>query len=296
MVSKKSEILIALMSSFKLKVSNNALQIKTSSPKKNRIHAFWWSQKVNFGDLITSELIQHYGYIPVLASRENADMVAVGSLLQMLNHDYRGIILGTGLIEDIHLQFDHAKIIAVRGELTKTNLGLPMNTETGDLGLLGHRLLRQVDNYNNQKYYSVGLILHYADKMHPWVNQMKHYLGESGCVIEVQDSAINVIDKINKCDTVVSSSLHGLIVADALGKPNAWIELSNNVIGSGFKFRDYNSSVDYDQPCLSVNDSTNMKDVERVFSNKSATIIKKKQARLETLFNQALKMIVAIQH
>ena len=278
------------MSPVRNKASKTALQIKTSLQNK-QIHAFWWSKKVNFGDLLTPELVQHYGYMPVPATRENADIVAVGSLLQMLRDDYRGFILGTGLIENINLQFDQAKIIAVRGELTKTNLDLPTNTETGDLGLLGHQLLRQADIYNDQKRYSIGLITHYVDKRHPWVNRMKRYLGKSGCVIEVQDRATSVIGKINKCDTVVSSSLHGLIAADAMGKPNAWIKLSNNIIGSGFKFRDYNSSIDYDQQCLSVNDSTNMKDLERVFSNKSTAIIKKKQARLEILFKQTLKMM-----
>jgi hypothetical protein len=38
---------------------------------------------------------------------------------------------------------------------------------------------------------------------------------------------------------VLSSSLHGLIAADALGVPNAWIGLSDALRGGDFKFRDY---------------------------------------------------------
>jgi hypothetical protein len=41
------------------------------------------------------------------------------------------------------------------------------------------------------------------------------------------------------CEAVASSSLHGLIFAEALRVPNVWIELSGKVHGGGFKFRDW---------------------------------------------------------
>lgn len=43
------------------------------------------------------------------------------------------------------------------------------------------------------------------------------------------------------CKCVLSSSLHGLIVADALGVPNRRIVLSDKIIGGDLKFDDYYS-------------------------------------------------------
>lgn len=53
-----------------------------------------------------------------------------------------------------------------------------------------------------------------------------------------------VLELIASSEYVLSSSLYGLIVADALGKPSRWLLLSRLVGGGGFKFRDYFSAFD----------------------------------------------------
>ena len=76
------------------------------------------------------------------------------------------------------------------------------------------------------------------------------------------DEPYRYIDQILSCQAIASSSLHGLIAADAYGIPSVWIELSDKVHGNGFKFRDYFLSVGRpDRPPLQVNDATRPEEV-----------------------------------
>jgi len=251
----------------------------------NRINTFWWAKTRNFGDLLTPELFNSYGYTSINTPPETADIIAVGSLIEMIPKDYKGIILGTGLMYDKPRELTAAKFISVRGELTKSNLQLPKETPTGDLGLLAKKL---ISHQKQNKKYTVGLIPHYVDKKHPWITKIEKLLGSKGCVIDVQDSAKNVTEKISLCELIISSSLHGIIVADSLNIPNVWIELSDKVSGSGFKFWDYNSSIDYEQSPLKVDSLTSMTNVEAMISQKNYKNIYNKYHELEKIITSTL--------
>lgn len=56
-----------------------------------------------------------------------------------------------------------------------------------------------------------------------------------------------VINEIAICSRIYSQSLHGLIVADALGIPNVWIAPGPLMAGDTFKFFDYFSTLDADK-------------------------------------------------
>src|SRR5690606_16600077 len=84
------------------------------------------------------------------------------------------------------------------------------------------------------------LIPHYADLQ--LLREMR--LPENVRIIDIRQDVEAFIDDLCSCEVVLSSSLHGLIAADAYAIPNLWVEFSDRVIGNGFKFNDYYSSLD----------------------------------------------------
>ncbi len=58
---------------------------------------------------------------------------------------------------------------------------------------------------------------------------------------------LDIIDKINQCENIMSSSLHGLILADAYQIPSLRFRFKkNDIVGGDFKFDDYYSGVGID--------------------------------------------------
>ena len=69
-----------------------------------------------------------------------------------------------------------------------------------------------------------------------------------GLIIDVQRDCRQVFKDIVKCKYILSSSLHGLVVADSFGISNRWVEITDRVYGKGFKFFDYYSAFKIPEP------------------------------------------------
>ena len=271
-----------------------ALTLVQGKLKGNLIHVHWWRGRKNFGDLVTKELFKHFKCTPIHAYDSNAQVIGAGSLLQGIPKEFKGDIIGTGLIRNDGVlnrkNFAECTINSVRGELTKNILSLPNSVPTGDLGLIAHKLL---DRQNGNKKFTIGLIPHYVDKSSQWIDLIVNKFGKECLLIDVENSAHHVINEMQKCEIIISSSLHGIICADSLGIPNIWCELSDKVVGDGFKFHDYNTSINYEQNPYTTNELGDLKNIERFISNKQINIITEKQIEIEEIFSSSIQRLLS---
>lgn len=205
----------------------------------------YWSSglkngKKNFGDWLSPVLCEAVsGQKVVYAKPSCCDVVAIGSIMHRLkNHfwTHRVHVWGSGLIEKIPPFNSRHYIHAVRGKYTAATLRNCTVTALGDPGLLCDILLPKPIQ---GKIYRVGVIPHYKDQKNPAI---KEFAKQSGVTtIDIFSETLDFIEQVSRCEYIVSSSLHGLIVADALNIPNGWIKLSEKVRGNDFKFADYYS-------------------------------------------------------
>jgi|SRR5690606_2406765 pyruvyltransferase len=205
------------------------------------VSAYWYKREVNFGDLLTPRLLEFFGVGARHSDVNQSDILLLGSILQDVSVNFSGIIAGAGLIGDLTKSFPEAKILGLRGYLTKDRLGIKYDVTLGDPGILASFLVRE----RSEKTHVLGIVPHYVDKADPRLALLATRYPDDILLIDVQQSPENVISLIDSCMFIVSSSLHGLIIADSLAIPNRWLMLSNKVLGDGFKFFDYYSVYDF---------------------------------------------------
>ena len=217
-----------------------------SSKIKEKVNLFYFNEKVghgNFGDelskFIVENLINIHKY-DLVYNEEGVkkNLIAIGSYLHIARNDY--YIYGTGLrtnppIEG-RLSYTNLHISACRGP--KTHAFLKNEKKLNSPGIFGDPALLLKELYVPQKMneltQKIAIIPHKSHYGH--YKKMK--LDKKYVVINPREHWKTVVDSIYSAKSIISSSLHGLIVADAYNKPNIMlceIELTEGT----FKFKDY---------------------------------------------------------
>ena len=179
------------------------------------------------------------GHSVEMTSVENCNLVAIGSILEGVvdaRRDQPLWVWGSGFIkEGGKVEPTMLRCAAVRGPLTAKRLVSEVRPQAlGDPGVLADRLLRRPV----QTRWEIGVVPHYVDLAHPLIGELRDRHSEA-IVISPLLSPEVFVERIASCRAVISSSLHGLIVADSAGVPNMWVEFSDRIIGKGYKYRDY---------------------------------------------------------
>ena len=209
---------------------------------------FWWNPAAaghpfrhNFGDdLFFHIATKLLGSQPAWGGLESKERLVFlgGSVLQFIR---RGdICWGAGLRdgEMPDVRFHQVDVAACRGRLTEERL-YPFlrgnRPALGDPGILTAQLFPE---WNSEKKHTVGFVPHFSD--------FESFSARSlpGPVIDPRQPAHVVVPQITECRMIVSSSLHGLIVAEAFNIPAIPLETGSAHPEPPFKYEDYYSVTD----------------------------------------------------
>ena len=212
----------------------------------------WWhlnGGRSNFGDVMNPWLVRKmtgkmsdYPVMKGLFIKE-PHYFMIGSILS--NTNKLSEVWGSGMLTHDDVVFAE-KFHAVRGPHTRDllmKMGKKVPAVYGDPAILAPKYF-QPANYD--KLYQTAIIPHYVDYDKIREQELANKTGR--LVINVEDSVETIVQQIANSERVVSSSLHGVIVAHSYNVPVLWAKFSNKLIGSdkNLKFHDYFNSMDTD--------------------------------------------------
>ena len=221
-----------------------------ASLDKNCYVGRWYNNKKNWGDAINPILIEKLYGKKIFHQNEvynfsNQPVIsAVGSILNVFPNNKRVVVWGSGVANPQNpMNYTPEKIFAVRGPKTwqylkEQNIEAPQIY--GDPVLLIDKIY-QPSNFN--KTHKLGIIRHYEDQL-PELDQL---ISENKEIKEIKiirnmDNPFSIIDEMVSCEKIISSSLHGLILADVYKIPNIWV-FFKGFEKLHFKFQDYYESI-----------------------------------------------------
>ena len=221
------------------------------------IKLFWYSRPhlnrgnvSNFGDELSRWIVEKVSGENVkwvnpkkqniIRKNFTTHVLGIGSILHFGSKN--SLIWGSGLIKK-NSNAPNTKYYAVRGKFTRQELlrrGYKVPSIYGDPALLTSKFFTpQVSNPLKK----IGIIPHYVefDEINNWYKENK--FSDEFLMIDLRQDISNVLKNIEKCSSLISSSLHGVIVPHAFGIPTLRVEFTNKIIGDGIKYLDYFDSV-----------------------------------------------------
>lgn len=203
-----------------------------------------WVRENNFGDILNPLVASYISGKKIL--HVNPDyytkdyISAIGSICGRARENTT--IWGSGFIsKDSTFKSKPKEIKALRGPKSRQlamKQGVKAPEIYGDPALLIPRFY----NPNKEKKFKIGLVPHYVDYNEPFFRQCNKR-EDVKLINLINPNPLEVIDEILECEIILSTSLHGLIIADAYGIKSKWVKVSDKLVGGEFKFLDYYESL-----------------------------------------------------
>lgn len=252
----------------------------------NKLKLFYAYKDSNFGDIINPLIFQEVlKYDVVFENQRSANAIGIGSLLQRYlkkeptikrslvyfveKNFYEPLtVLGSGFIaeegfEGLREEFSrkmHYKGLRGKKSLNrvrKIENDPSLNVCLGDPGLLASLLKRHSVSGKQHKY---GLIAHKFDIGDKKINMLSEKLPDTK-IISVLGEPLDIMRQMEECEIILSSAMHGLIIADSLNIPNVWLEFSDKLEGGQYKFHDYYSIFDLIPEPIKFSNSVSENDI-----------------------------------
>ena len=251
---------------------------------QKNVYLYFWKNDKNIGDYTSFYVIQHLSSDKIIYKNpfiniSNIIFNFIKSIIGKSSHtleymrDYifpwNNIVFGVGSILDFapsksavwgsgfreyESKTKATEIYAVRGYLSKKLLKYNDNIKIGDPALL----LPKLYPIKKKMSKNLGIIPHYKE--------VEIFASLNRCGYDIIDTRTEdveaFINKITNYQYILSSSLHGVIIAHAYGIKALWIQ-HGDVGSSSFKYFDYFSSVGIDDyPDLDASKVINLSEEE----------------------------------
>ena len=222
----------------KYRLFRNQYSIDGNMAERNKVNLEWWRAKINIGDtlakVIYEYMIDYYKLDRNKHIKNTVHLSTIGSIIAM--RDYDAVIWGSGIhcastINNLvrHQKYVKYDVRAVRGHITEKFLevaGYKCSHVYGDPAVLMPLIYNPS---NTKKEYDISIIRHLSANEKK--NLQYHYI----------DVATNdfryFIDEICKSKLIISSSLHGIILAETYNVPA--IFWRNGIENEELKFYDW---------------------------------------------------------
>lgn len=215
---------------------------------------YWWDSVSNFGDMLGPWLInRRYSIKPVnrwRSARIGPALASAGSIIPLIDQSDT-YIWGSGMLtelNDSHISrlgnLRNISVLASRGQLSAEQMASKLKWNVpdvfGDPALLTSRYFTpeslRMQDPGDQK---IALVCHWEHQKY-FTGPMKEFV-----VVNVKDGLENVIESIANSQVCISTSLHGIIIAQSYGVPWVWLQIDEHRLHStDFKFRDFMTTVD----------------------------------------------------
>lgn len=210
------------------------------------LRLYYWPAP-NFGDALSHLVVAHVSGRDVVQARpKQAELFALGSLMHVIAKNWtdhtRGegpFLWGTGLLNPFYRKdfLENVRVRLLRGPVSAAFLRLKMD-EFGDPGLLAPEAVGPV----SERLDRVAIIPHHSQMEDPRFVDMVE-ADPALQLIDVRLDPVTVCREIARSAHVFSASLHGLIVADAYGVANTWMDPDTQ---GRLKYHDYAASIGRD--------------------------------------------------